>query len=347
MTGKERLQQILARKSDTCGFWHGNSHETAAAQIYAAYGVNNEFELGVALGDTLRWVMADEHGAWQHPEGAPVFDVLGGHTRQSLGQDGVFAETTDVGEVENFPWPDTKYLNFDKTLAEIKKTQDAGQAVFSGLWSCFFHNVCDFFGMENYFIKMHTDPDVVLAVTRHVVEYYLAANEILFDLAGDSIDVFFFGNDFGSQLNLLISPECFDRFILPHVQEFVRRAKRRGYAVAHHSCGAIDLIIPSLIRAGVDIMHPIQAKAANMSAVQLHEKYGDRVVFMGGVDAQDILPFGTEEDIVREVARLKGIFGPNFIVSPSHESILPNIDPRKLEVLSKAALERHKPKPST
>jgi uroporphyrinogen decarboxylase len=39
-----------------------------------------------------------------------------------------------------------------------------------------------------------------------------------------------------------------------------------------HSCGSIDRVIPRLIDAGVEALHPIQAKAANMDAVSLSRK---------------------------------------------------------------------------
>lgn len=61
--------------------------------------------------------------------------------------------------------------------------------------------------MQNYFIKMYECPDVVEAVTERVVDFYVAANERFFSGLGERADVMFFGNDFGTQLDLLISPE--------------------------------------------------------------------------------------------------------------------------------------------
>jgi uroporphyrinogen decarboxylase len=338
MTGKERFYAIVERKSDHCGFWHGCPNPASIEKLYAHYQVKNDFELGLKLGACCRWVMPEACGMWKNPE-RPMFDVLGGKKRASLSQAGVFAETEDVAEVEAFPWPEPKYVDFTETLEEIDKTIAAGQAVLSGSWSCFFHNACDFFGMENYFMKMHTDPEVVDAVTRHIVDFYLEINEKLFDLAGDKIDAFFFGNDFGSQLDLLISPEHFDRFVMPYFREFTDQAHRRGYKVVLHSCGSIDRVIPRLIDAGVEVLHPIQALAKHMDAASLAQKYNGKIVFMGGVDTQRLLPFGTPEEARAEVKRLRELFGPNFIVSPSHESILPNVSPENITAMAETAAE--------
>jgi uroporphyrinogen decarboxylase len=79
--------------------------------------------------------------------------------------------------------------------------------------------------------------------------------------------------------------------------------------------------------------------AQDMDAESLVKKYKGKIKFMGGVDTQRILPFGTPEEVREEVRRLKGLFGPNFIVSPSHESILPNVSPENIVAMAEAAYE--------
>ena len=334
-SGRARFLSIMAHESDHSGFWHGDPNHASIHTINAHFHVEDDFALGLMLRSDCRWVMPEKFGVWPHK--APMFDVLGGVARHSLGQDGFFADCEDVAEVEAFPWPDPADCDFTDTLKEIDRTIEAGQAVLSGMWSCFFHVVADFFGMENYFIKMYTDPDVVLAVTNHVTDFYLRANERLFALAKDRIDAFFFGNDFGSQRDLLVSPEFFDRFVMPSFVKFTEQAHRHGYRSLLHSCGAIERVIPRLLDAGVDALHPIQARAANMDAETLAKKYRDRAVFVGGLDTQHLLPFGTPAQVKEEVRRLRELFGPNFILSPSHESILPNVPMANIEAMAEAA----------
>lgn len=339
MNGRQRFLDIINRRSDHCGFWHGNPNPASINYLYSAFQVKDDFELGIRLGDCCRWIPPHEHGAWKHPEGKKLFDALDGAPRISLGQPGIFAECEDVREIERHAWPDVRYLDFTETIAEINRTAEAGQAVLSGMWSNFFHMTYDYFGIENYFIKLYTDPAVVEAVTEHVVEFFLQANEILFRECGDKIDTYFFGNDFGSQLDLLISPEHFDRFIMPAFRKFTDQAHRHGLKVLLHSCGSIDRVIPRLIDAGVDALHPIQAKAANMDAASLARKYNGDIVFIGGVDTQELLPFGTPAQVRDEVYRLRELFGPNFVVSPSHESILPGVSAENILAMAEAAAE--------
>jgi len=338
MTGKEHFHAIVEGRARTCGFWHGHPNSAAVDKLYSYFGVKSDFELGLKLGSCCRWVMPEESYLWASDK--PIFDFSDGKERKSLGDAGVFAETEDLAEIENFHWPDPAYIDFTKTLEEIDKTVTAGQAVFSGSWSHFFHITSDFFGMENYFMKMNDDPEIVDAVTRHVVDFFLAINEKLFKLAGNKIDTYFFGNDFGSQLDLLISPVQFNRFIMPYFKELIDQAHSHGYKVALHSCGSIDRVIPEFINAGVEILHPIQAMAKNMDAESLARKYNGKIIFMGGVDTQRILPFGTPDEVKAEVRRLKKLFGPAFIVSPSHESILPGVPPENIAAMVEAVHEQ-------
>jgi uroporphyrinogen decarboxylase len=337
ITGRERMEAIFAGGADRCGFWHGNPHHDTTRIYYPHFGVEDDMALSVALGDDFVWVYAD--AAWGHPDGRPMFDVLGGRARLSLNQDGVFAEATTVAEVEAFDWPDPGYLDFSGVLAQVERARSHDFYVLSGMWSPFFHVVADFFGMENYFVKMYTDPAVVDAVTEHVVGSYLAANERYFAQVGDRMDACFFGNDFGSQLDLLISPKLFRRFVLPHFVRFTQQAKSHGYKVVLHSCGAIEKTIPALIDAGVDGLHPLQALAKGMEAETLARKYGGDLIFIGGVDTQQLLPFGTPEQVRAEVRRLKVVFGPRYVVSPSHEALLANVSVGNLLAMAEAAQE--------
>lgn len=114
---------------------------------------------------------------YRHPEGKPVFDISGGKPRESLTQPGVFADCEDIREVEAFDWPDPTYLDLTDTLHYIDNMHDKGKYIFSGAWAPFFHDLCDFFGMENYFLKMFTAPAIVEAVTERVIDFYLVSGK--------------------------------------------------------------------------------------------------------------------------------------------------------------------------
>ncbi|MGB4140313.1 MAG: uroporphyrinogen decarboxylase family protein, partial [Limnochordia bacterium] len=94
-----------------------------------------------------------------------------------------------------------------------------------------------------------------------------------------------------------------------------------------------------LIAAGVDVIHPIQALAKDMEPERLKRDFGDKVSFCGGVDAQWLLINGTPKQVKDKVQELKRIFPTGLIISPSHEAILPDVDPANIEALFEAVKE--------
>ena len=148
------------------------------------------------------------------------------------------AECESIAEIEAFDWPNPDYLDFSYSKRVAKAAISRDMAVFSGMWAPFFHEMCDFFGMENYFMKMYTHPTVIEAATERILNFYLAANQRCFESYGDHIDAVFFGNDLGSQRNPLISPDALRQFVLPGFRKIVDQAKSYGLKVVLHSCGA-------------------------------------------------------------------------------------------------------------
>ncbi len=136
--------------------------------------------------------------------------------------------------------------------------------------------------------------------------------------------IYLCGNDFGTQNAPFCSPEVFGDVYLPYYKKMTDWIhKNTSWKVFKHSCGSIEPLIPSFIQAGFDILNPVQCSAANMDARVLKEKYGDQIVFWGGgVDTQKTLPFGTPDDVRREVQERIEIFKPNggFVFNTIHNA---------------------------
>jgi uroporphyrinogen decarboxylase len=337
MTSRERIRRIIDGKpADRCGFWLGNPHPDTLPIYHKYFGTSTLDELQLKVGDDFRWITPlFIESTYQHPEGKGIFDLW--KYKKSLGEPGPLSECESLNEVESYDWPDVKYIDLTECLLTLRNAGEFYRA--SGFWTPFFHDVMDIFGAENYLTKMYTHPEIVHAVTDHVCGFYYAANELLFAQAGDSIDGYFFGNDFGTQQDLILAPELFDEFVLPWFQRFTDQAQRHGYQVILHSCGSIYRVIGRLIDAGVNCLHPLQARAANMDAETLAREFGGRISFLGGIDTQDVLVNAGQEGVKKEVRRIKSLLGPRLIVSPSHEALLPNVPPENVVAMAEAALE--------
>jgi uroporphyrinogen decarboxylase len=70
----------------------------------------------------------------------------------------------------------------------------------------------------------------------------------------------------------------------------------------------------------VDALNPVQWRCAGMDREGLARDFGRDLIFHGAVDNQQTLPFGTPEDVRREVAENIEILGRygGYIVAPCH-----------------------------
>ncbi len=119
---------------------------------------------------------------------------------------------------------------------------------------------------------------------------------------------------------MLISPRTWRRFFKPRMAHFIASLKAINpqVKVAYHSDGNILPIIPDLIEIGLDVLNPIQP--ACMEPARLKGEFGDRLCFWGSMDEQHTLPFGSPEDVKREVLdRLETLGrGGGLILGPTH-----------------------------
>lgn len=130
--------------------------------------------------------------------------------------------------------------------------------------------------------------------------------------------------DMGGQADLLFSPAHIREFLLPGMKRMIDLTHQAGAFVFHHNDGNCRRIIPDMIEAGIDILNPIQWRSTGMDREELRREFGDQVVFHGAMDNQHTLPFGSPEDVRREVLENLQILGRGggYILAPCH-SILP------------------------
>ncbi len=336
MTGRDRIRRIVSgAPADRCGFWLGNPHPDSLPALHSYFETATLEDLHRKLGSDLRWLSPQMTRVYRHPDGKELFDI--GKHKKSHAEAGPLAECSTVAQVDDYDWPDPGYLDFSECLESLTAVPTFYRA--SGFWMPFFHDTIDLFGFEPFMIKMHEEPEVVHAALEHVCGFYFEANERFYAVAGDRVDALFFGNDFGTQRDLIISPGHFEEFFLPWIRRFAEQARRHGLQVMMHSCGSVHRLIDRFIDAGVQCLHPLQAKAGGMDAESLARQFRGKIAFLGGIDTQELLNKGRPVEILREIRRLRDLFGPCWIASPSHEALLPDIPPRNIAAMADAALE--------
>jgi uroporphyrinogen decarboxylase len=110
---------------------------------------------------------------------------------------------------------------------------------------------------------------------------------------------------------MMISPDVWRQLVKPWQQQLIEPYKQMGLFTRYHSDGSIVPIIEDLIEMGLDLLDPIQPKAADMNAVNLARRFGGRLAFYGGLDTQELLPMGTPDQVERQMLELINVLGRN------------------------------------
>ena len=333
----ERFYATIERKEvDRPASWLGLPDPKSLKGLFDYFKVNSIKELKEKIDDDIYPVEIPYHSPDSNAIYA-AFNFAGKNMddteERTLTMPGFFEDYSDPALINDFAWPDpSKYID----PKECKKLMDEipdGYATLGVIWSAHFQDACAAFGMEAALMTMLTEPEMFRAVIDRITEFYLKANEIFYEATKGKLHAVLIGNDFGSQTGLMLSPDAIREFVLPGTRKLIDQAKKYNLKVFHHSCGAILEIIPDLIEAGVDVIHPIQALATGMDPLNLKNRFADKVSFCGGVDAQHLLVNGTPSQVRDKVLELKTIFPTGLIISPSHEAILPDIAPANIEAL--------------
>jgi hypothetical protein len=232
-------------------------------------------------------------------------------------------ENATLSEVHDYTWPDPEWMDVSQIKREAESCRGE-YAILGGDWSPFWHDAIDLLGMENMYLKMYSEPEIVDAVFGHIVDYYVASSARVFDAAADVIDVFFFGNDLGGQTGPLLGPELFERFVLPHIKRTIGLGHDYGLKVQMHCCGGFYPLIPMLIDAGLDGLHAVQPCCGGMDLRRLKEEFGDRILFNGAIDSHHVLIEGTPETVRRQTREALEVMMPGggYVAGASHDAIL-------------------------
>jgi len=341
MNSIERFYATVNReKVDRPAAWLGMPDIKSQPALLEYYHAKNMHELKLAIGDDFYSVEVP----YQSPTASAIYAAfdwyMDGNVNaedRTLTADGCFKNGEELEDLDFFKWPDPeKYINKEECRHRVDMAPK-DKVTLGMLWSAHFQDTCASFGMETALMNMLANPEIYEAVDEKIVNFYLRANEIFYEATKGRLNAVLIGDDMGSQRGLILSPQCVRDFIMPGCKKLVDQAHAYGLKVIYHSCGSIVDVIPDLIEAGVDVVHPIQALAAGMDPQNLKAKFDGRISFCGGVDTQDLLVNGTPEQVRNKVKELRTIFPTGLIISPSHEAIMPDVPPSNIHALFEEA----------
>ena len=344
MTSRERVLAACHHKTPDrvpCDTWF---RDDVREKFQAWLGIKTEEELNKFIGSDLRTIGCK----WNNPEyNAKCNGVLGDHVEltggrfifhengvfedmwgvlQKNGKSGLYTEwvggpfvdAEDAEELDDFNWPKMEYIESQESVNKrVQALRDLGDFAIQGSVSNPYKTSWQVRGMENILCDMLINEDMAIGLMERFGAYY---KEMGCRLVRAGVDIMRIVGDIATQNSLLFSIDVYKRIMKPVLQDMIHAFKEINpdLLMFFHSDGCLDMVMDELIDTGFDIINPIQPECMDVFAVK--DKYGDKITMHGTVSIQELLPFGSVEDVHREVRKIIDYCGRDggLIICPAN-----------------------------
>ncbi|MBS6645711.1 MAG: hypothetical protein KH366_19220 [Clostridiaceae bacterium] len=244
----------------------------------------------------------------------------------------------DVKQLDHYPFPD--YSNpacYSKLKGQVAQIHSQGLAAIVKAERMIFAMGRDLRGYENHLMDYCINQEFNEALLDRILK---CQKELIRGMAQSGADIIWLSSDVASQTNVFLRPEMYHETIGWRMRQLYQTAREVNPDIlcAYHCCGNVVPIMEDIMDFGIDILNPIQPESLDFETFK--RDYGDRLVLWGGISVQHTLPFGTQEEVRREVHRVHTVLGEGggLVISPCNE-ITEDIPWENMEAL---AAEAHK-----
>lgn len=292
-----------------------NYTQAMGAKLAAYYRVSPE-DLPGRLGNHLLRVDISYPVKFS-ADGSVKFDWWG--VGFDTAEEGYFAAVNPLAEEKDldvYPWPDP-YAPELLEQARAAIAPDGGkQFIVPNFGFALFERAWALRGLDTFLMDMVLDEGYAQSLLERIIEIQAVLVRRFIDLG---VDGGYFGDDYGAQKNMLISPDLWRRLIKPRLARLFEPFRQAGLPVIMHSDGQIAPILPDLVEIGLTALNPVQPEV--LDHAWLRETFGDRLAYYGGISTQTVLPHGTPQEVrqaVKGAVRELVAGGSGLLLAPSH-----------------------------
>jgi uroporphyrinogen decarboxylase len=251
------------------------------------------------------------------------------------------ADATCAADLDRYDWPVLTDGELARLRGEARRLfEETGYAVLGSFGGAFLEGGQELRGWAKFMMDLAGNPGFAEVLLDRLLENHLRNVELYLDAVGDYIQIIQMGGDLGTQSAPQIRPRLYYELIQPRQKVLWGRIHELAphVAVFLHSCGSIYELIPGIVDAGCDVLNPVQISAAGMDPQRLKREFGDTLCFWGGgCDTQQVLPFGTPEQVYEHTRRNVEILKPGggFVFCQVH-NIQPGVPPENVAAMFEA-----------
>jgi uroporphyrinogen decarboxylase len=197
-------------------------------------------------------------------------------------------------------------------------------------------------GTENFMVLMGTEPEAVNRLLDALLESHLASLRTYLGALGKQVDIVLFGDDFGMQTGLQMSPVMYRQYFKERERRLWGEAKKLAPVRTQlHCCGGVRAILGDFIDVGLDSINPVQTNCAGMEVAGLKRDFGTGITLWGGgCDTQSVLSRDTAAEVRRHVLeRLPLLMAGSGYVFQQIHNIMANVAPENIIAMFDAVAE--------
>lgn len=230
-------------------------------------------------------------------------------------------EDAEGEELENWPIPSADHYDYDATIERFKAQDDFCRLTGHAGVADIINATGRLRGMEQVLCDLALEDESYFVYVDRYLAHQLEVYERLFDKANGLIDLFWMGEDLGTQIAPIISPAMYKELIRPRHRKFVDLAKSFELPVMIHSCGSSSWAFEDFIELGIDVIDTLQPEAANMEPEYLKETYGDRLAFHGCISTAGPVSFGSVDEVEKDCREKLEVMMPGggYMFAPTHQ----------------------------
>jgi uroporphyrinogen decarboxylase len=157
-------------------------------------------------------------------------------------------------------------------------------------------------------MMFYSDPDRLHAALDRMTDFHAEFVTRLLQADPHVPEYVFFNDDVCTQRGPFFSPEMFDEFVAPRFKRITDIVHKHNRRYMQHCCGSVRKLLPNFIRAGVDIIQPIQPGVEGNDLNEIRKEFGKQVVLFRGMDMQNFMRLGKPQDITDHYRRMADDF---------------------------------------
>ena len=343
MSSRERWLTVLNRRRPDrvpMDYW---ATSEANEKLIKYLGCKNMDEVFEALHIDRVATVGGRYVGPRAPEGEDIFGCRFKDVKYDTGvyQEVIYnplAQYDSLDEIKkNYEWPDPDCWDYSDVPGQIKSKEEMP---IRGGGSEPFLTYKSLRGQWQGYVDLIRHPEIVHYCLDKLFDMAYENTRRIYEQIPGEVMITYVAEDLGTQTGLLMAPGQIREFLIPRMKRMIDLTHGEGAYVFHHSDGSVRKILPDMIEAGIDVLNPIQWRCRGMEREGLKRDFGEKLVFHGAMDNQQTLPFGTVEDVKREVVENLSILGRGggYILAPCH-NIQANTPPENVVAMYEKGYE--------